>query len=174
MTGIAYRDGVMAADSACYAGDIYQGDVTKIARSRYGALAGAAGDTVLCDEFRRLFAASTTDIDWQDWRPTIVGNARFGAIVVLPNGEIRQLDESGWHPVNAPFYTEGSGSTLMIGAMAAGASAEEAVAIAIRYDAHCGGDVQVERLATQATDFASEARRAGCAVLSGFSGVTVR
>ena len=147
MTAIAYKDGILAADSSCYAGETYQGEVTKLARTRDGAVAGASGDSTLCDEFLRLFQNSKADREWLEWRPTIVGSAQFSAVVVMPDGEIRQLDESGYFPVKAAFYTEGSASKLMIGAMAAGASAEEAVAIAIKYDAHCGGEVQVERLA---------------------------
>jgi hypothetical protein len=143
VTAIAYRDGVMAADTAIYAGETLQGQVSKIARSPSGALAAASGRATLCEGFLRLFREGKID---EDWRPVVIGDAQFGAVVVEPDGSIWQLDETGRHPVRASFYTEGSAGPILSGAMAAGASAEEAVEIAIRYDAHCGGEIQVERL----------------------------
>jgi hypothetical protein len=143
VTAIAYRDGVMAADTACYAGGTLQGFTTKISRAPDGALAGVAGNTTICHEFLTLWREGKIT---PDWRPTIVGDAQFGALVAAPDGAVYEIDETGRHPYRSPFYAEGSAHPTLIGAMAAGASAEEAVAIAIKYDAHCGGDIQVERL----------------------------
>jgi hypothetical protein len=133
----------MAADTACYAGETLQGFTTKIARGPDGSLAGAAGNTTLCHEFLELWREG---INAGGWRPTIVGEARFSAIVVMPDGLVWEWDETGRSLSRAPFHADGSAHPMLIGAMAAGASAEEAVEIAIRYSAHCGGEIQVERL----------------------------
>lgn len=142
MTAIAYRDGVMAADSLAECHGIVLGSVRKIARRRDGALAGAAGMEMVCAEFIRRFVAGTDE----DYRPELKDERDFSAVIVTPDGQIWQANAQGRFLIDAPFYVDGSAYQLMIGAMAAGASAEEAVRIAIKYDTRCGGAVQIERL----------------------------
>jgi len=48
--------------------------------------------------------------------------------------------------VRAPFYALGSGYQVAMGAMEFGATAEEAVRAAIKWDTGSGGDVTVLRL----------------------------
>lgn len=50
------------------------------------------------------------------------------------------------YKVHASFYAIGSGRRLAIGAMAAGASAKEAVEIACRFDTHSRGPVNAARV----------------------------
>lgn len=165
----------MAADTATYAGETLQGFNDKIARAPDGSIAGAAGNTTLCREFLRLFREGLVP---DDWRPAIVGDARFSAIQVMPDGVVWEWDETGRSPTRAPFHADGSAHPTLIGAMAAGASAEEAVAIAIRYCAHCGGDIQVERLAgvVEMVDTVglnpAAARRNGSSPFASTNGVT--
>lgn len=64
------------------------------------------------------------------------------------NGRVTCIDWQGnaVTGLDAPFYVEGGAGAILIGTMAAGATPEEAVGIAIQYDMGCGGPVQVERL----------------------------
>ena len=52
----------------------------------------------------------------------------------------------------ADYHIEGCGEEIAAGALEAGATAEEAVGIACRLHAYCGGPVQVERLKVEAED----------------------
>lgn len=142
MTAIAYRDGVMASDSLAECQNIVMGSVAKIVRRADGALAGAAGLEMVCAEFMRRFADGADE----GFSPELKDESDFSAVVVTPDRRIWQVNCRGRFQISAPFYVEGSAYQLMIGAMAAGASAEEAVEIAIKYDTRCGGPIQVERL----------------------------
>jgi hypothetical protein len=142
VTAIAYRNGVMAADSQDSCGGIRMGSVRKIAKRADGALAGAAGEAGFCEEFLSLFRDGRDE----DYRPAVSDERPFSAIVVLPNGEPWQVGPVGRYRIEAPFIAEGSAYQIMIGAMAAGAGPERAVQIAIEYDTRCGGEIQVEIL----------------------------
>jgi len=142
MTTIAYKDGVLAADTLCVNGHIRSGFVTKIIRGPNGELGGAAGNA----GYNRLF---------QDW----VAGGRVGdapipkqddecrdlGFVVLPDGVIEQHEPEGLNLIRADMYAAGSGRNVAQGAMAAGASAEEAVRIAIGLDCYSGGEITVLR-----------------------------
>jgi hypothetical protein len=151
MTAIAYRDGVMAADSLTGGEHIRRGTDHKIARSSAGTIAGAAGYAGMCSEFRRWVQTGRID-EWIEGgfpEPLPIKAERngFGAIVVTAAGRVICVDYEGRAiEIDAPFYVEGSAEEILLGAMAAGAGAEDAVRIAIQYDRGCGGPVQVERL----------------------------
>lgn len=153
MTAIAYRDGVMAADTQLSGGDFPRGLVLKIARSPKGTLGAAAGFAGECARLRRWVEDGEVD-DWIAERLARNINApfgdepeRFGAIIATAAGRVICLDHRGRAiEHDAPFHVEGSAEAILLGAMAAGASAEQAVRIAIEYDVGCGGPVQVERI----------------------------
>lgn len=67
--------------------------------------------------------------------------------LVSPKGETF-LVEADLHPfaIDAPFHAGGSGSAVALGAMEMGATAEEAVRIAIKYTTSCGGEIQIVKL----------------------------
>lgn len=89
--------------------------------------------------FRRWCEAGRPDDD----KPSL-GESFYG-LVVESDRTIRIYDQRlGWFKLAAPFHAIGSGHELAIGAMAAGASAIEAVKIAIQYESGCGGPIQVE------------------------------
>lgn len=58
--------------------------------------------------------------------------------LVCPSGEIVEYD--------APFFALGAPETFLSGAMAAGATAEQAVRLAIQHTDGAAGDVQVESI----------------------------
>lgn len=162
MTAIAYRDGIMAADTLVSASEgawFVRGTTRKIARSPTGTLGAASGHCGMCERFLRWITSGQVD-EWlsesHDSSPPPdlkCDRGGFGAIIVQPTADqggerVICIDYQGnpIHNIKAPFYVEGSAESILIGALAHGASAEEAVRIAIQYDTGCGGDVQVESL----------------------------
>jgi hypothetical protein len=129
----------MAADSQENAGGIVVGRTAKIVKRDDGAIAAAAGESSFCAEFLRLFKEGCDE----QFRPAIDDDRSFAAVVITPDRQIWQITPHGRYQVDAPFYAEGSAYQILIGAMAAGASAKEAVQIACKYDTRCGGEIHV-------------------------------
>ena len=62
-------------------------------------------------------------------------------------GKILLVDQDGdVSEIRNPFWAIGSGAEICMGFMAAGGSAAEAVAAAIKWSPKCGGDVDQVRL----------------------------
>ena len=70
----------------------------------------------------------------------------LNALVVYPDGVVRELDGAGWIEVKAKYYAIGSGSTAAMVAMECGKSAADAVRIAMKFDNNTGGKVQSVKL----------------------------
>lgn len=146
MTVIAYRDGVLATDSACFINGIRAGTVRKAYEYR-GWLFGWCG----ASGFERTVRAMIDHLEEVD---RLEGAAAWPALpaecsvlLVSPAGLVDSVTEhSRWEPISADFLAIGSGCEVAVGAMDQGASAEEAVRAAIRRNAWCGGDVQAVRL----------------------------
>lgn len=154
VTTVAYRDGIMACDS-CWADDNMQTtSMTKIDRLTSGALLGSAGD---CDI--RLLLSLIDKVKTPDKLP---GRAELAAtktdykgILVFPRGQVymidigpstgEQYDAQVW-PANRGIAACGSGGKVALGAMGAGKSAQEAVAIACRFDINSKLPVHVVKL----------------------------
>ncbi len=143
MTAIAYKSGILAADTQQFSGNMREGHTEKIVRRADGALAGASGRADLDHQFLELFK-SGGDID--AFRLHGKEADDFGAVVIEPNGAVWLYTDLGKHPSIAPWQTLGSAYQFLHGALAAGASAEEAVRLAIEHTAACGGEVTVLRL----------------------------
>lgn len=142
MTAIAYRDGVLAADTAGWYGDIVYWHFSKIFRFSDGTLFAAMGQAEYWDAFvkGRIKNEEPTEIPEKD--------EDFYGILILPCGKVQFLGRS-FKPHDAgvaPFYAIGAHVEFLTGAMAAGASAEEAVRLCIEYCAHAAGEVRIERL----------------------------
>jgi hypothetical protein len=145
MTIVAYREGVLATDSQATNHDgLISGSVRKIWVRMDGALCSAAGGTGDMGSFAAWFLADSKEQG--RWRGRSKEHG-FSGIIVEPDGQVTLYDIDGQpYRMDAPFYARGVGSELAIGAMAMGATAEQAVEIACRYSTYCGGPVQVERL----------------------------
>lgn len=133
MTTIVYRDGLMACDTMVTSGGIYDGSTSKIWRVPQGVLA-IAGDLAMAHEIANLISLEDGGAI-REYRKTIdIEDNGFDAFLVTK--ETVWVYDSTFvpMPIDAPFYAEGSGRNLAIGAMAAGAKADEAVAIACQYD----------------------------------------
>lgn len=130
----------MAADTATFSGDLIPYHVKKIWRIR-GALVAAAGRSALIMAFRDWYAAGV-DVPFE--RDT----DDFNGLVVQPDGAVLRMDGQygGFLRYDAPFHAIGSGMEILTGAMAAGATAPQAVEIAIKWSNYGAGGVQVETL----------------------------
>lgn len=143
MTVIACRDGIMAADSGVYHDQLLVGYATKIVRHGDGSLAAAAGRRPLVQAFHRWIEAGAL----AESHPPEADEESFGAIWLKPDRKIYRVshkfevyDDAG------SFAAEGIAVSFMLGAMAYGASAEDAVRLALKWSAYACGEIQLERL----------------------------
>jgi ATP-dependent protease HslVU (ClpYQ) peptidase subunit len=139
MTTIAFRDGVMAADSAAVMGDTIVHRMKKIQRMPNGALAGFAGDV----------EQALALLDWlrDGQRGRKPKSKDVALIYVTPSGKILHYNGGRKaHPIAEPYYAIGTGKDVAFGAMYAGADAKTAVRAAIKRDTHSRGPVQVMAL----------------------------
>jgi hypothetical protein len=145
MTVIAYKDGVMAADSLASADGQRKGLYEKIAKNSRGELAGVAGYCSEAQRFLTVFCFGSH----KDLMAFKFEEKQVEAIVVLPeDARILCFDSSGKHLYNPfdSFEATGSAQALAIGAMAMGASAIEAAEVGIKYAVSCGGPVRFVHL----------------------------
>jgi hypothetical protein len=147
MTTIAYRDGVMVATTGVWTA-IYRGQRNKIMRvggsgTGAGALMATCGDSDMAFSFHKWLE----DGENQNALPRIPEKSDFAAIVVYPNGSVVCFTERFLpQPIIAEFHAMGSGDQLALGAMAMGASAEEAVRVACKFDPWSREPLQIEHL----------------------------
>jgi 20S proteasome alpha/beta subunit len=145
VTTIAYRDGVLASDSRAYSGDKTPiGAKTKIHRLDDGRLIGISTTNVGGDALIRRWAEAGCPIqDASDLKPDA-----FEALLLKPDGSVwyanGNLDWTG--PLTGSFIAIGSGSQFALGAMAAGASAEDAVRLSCGLDPWSAEPVMTLRL----------------------------
>lgn len=137
MTTIAYRAGVLAADTRAYAGfNGSLGQKTKIRRLSDGTLIGCSSSQVGLGE---------AVMDWYERgaKPDDApkhAEVKFAFLAVGPDGRALYAND-GWHlsgPISAEFFAIGSGEGVAQGAMHAGVSAERAVEIACMVDVWSG------------------------------------
>ncbi len=133
MTTVAYKNGIIAADTLGSRGNYNHSRCVKIAK-RGPLLAGGSGSSAYLQTFFAWFrngcvgpapamSCPKEDDVWAE------------GFVVLPNDQIGIFGAYQW-AINpyAGFYASGSGAPLALGAMGAGATAEEAVRVAIMFD----------------------------------------
>lgn len=141
MTTIAYRDGVLAGDTLVTENGLRVGHVTKC-----GSVGGVLWAVTGC---------LIHQVEFHDW---LKGGLRgsppsmktpegaTSSAIVIACGRLLTFDEHGQDHMPLPeFHAVGSGAPLAMGAMAAGADAEQAVRAAIALDVYSGGDVVVVR-----------------------------
>ena len=143
MTTIAYRNGVLAADTqAENCGWVIPGGARKIRRINSDTAAAICGDWALFEPW----------LHWQcgdDDKPFDLGeNTR----IILANAAegVTVYEGRGWFKFDGPFGAWGSGWPAAVAAMHMGADAKRAVEIAALCDPSTGGDVQVMAVASQA------------------------
>jgi hypothetical protein len=147
MTVIAYRAGVMAADTLVWnTSNVITGRCQKITRLKDGGLLAASGYS---SEIQQATA-------WIDGgrdpatKPVFTDPQRFNCIWVQPSGCVKRLGHDLIdQQLTADFYAISCAHDFTLGCLYAGASAEQAVRLTLQHtDAGGGGsvEVQVERL----------------------------
>lgn len=138
MTTIAWRPDEIAGDTAIFENNTIIGHMTKVIRASLYTLAGGAG----------TFSEVLAFLEWvkkggagqwpklNDETTCIVGYERT-LYVYDATGRTKL--------VNCPYYAIGGGGDFATGALAYGASAKEAVKIAMKHDAFTAGRVVVRR-----------------------------
>lgn len=138
MTTITYKAGILAADSLISYQSYTNGSRPKIAVCKHFlvAMAGPA-------RYRRPLEDWVRDGCPQDRVPTVLveNEDKFNALIVDRNGLAHEFDNGFLLPIHADYTAVGSGSLFALGAMAHGASAEEAVIAACQHDKSSGGPV---------------------------------
>lgn len=133
MTTVAWKDGMLAADSrATGAGGMV--NVQKVFSLPDGRAVGFSGDLSASLQFVEVLKAGAPE--------KFKARGDFIAAVMDIDGSVL-IYESGKVPIQIhdKFYAIGSGGMAALGAMACGKSAKEAVKIAARFDENTGGHV---------------------------------
>jgi hypothetical protein len=140
MTVIAYRDGVMVADTEMSIGNV-KSRCLKIAKKN-GHLIGLCGAE--CPPLATFVSAFGKK---DDETKKALSGFKFTALVVTPKGEMQLWDPSmTFEPLQTPFYAIGSGGEVAMGAMEMGASSRRAVLAAIKWASQVSGPMTTLRL----------------------------
>lgn len=142
MTTLAYKDGVLASDSMALNRWHILGAKTKIAR-RGSILFGASGySSPMCRAF----------IDWglrgfvgEPPKLHIDNDTNAVGFIFPADDRVIMFTHDGPNEFRAPFFAFGSGAGYATGAMAAGATPEEAIQIAMQFDIGTNGPTRVVR-----------------------------
>lgn len=139
MTTIAYKGGVLAADTQITVGLSYSYHIDKLVRvrSRY-AWVGMCGDVPLFTPFLEWFEDDDAEVD----SPCDGDSDDFCAIVLYDDGSVECYDGGDLtaHDPKKPVAI-GSGAAAALAAMYGGASAERSVALASMVDLGTGSEV---------------------------------
>ena len=137
MTTIAYRAGVLVADSLVTAAGMRCGYVRKIAKSSSGWMGGTSGnlqDMAIFNEW--------IEHDCPNMPPKTDGDC--DGFVVAPSGALMLWAGKGiLVPMEAEFTAVGSGERYAMAVMEAGLNAKRAVEIACRLDTGSGGELTI-------------------------------
>lgn len=138
MTTIVYRDGVLAADTGMCIGGVRVGFICKIARSKAGDLAGAAGAATYNAAFLKWFVAGEQGDPPEAKR---CDDSLDRGAIFRSDGTIQIFEPDGSFGMRAPYYALGCGRNEAMGAMFMGADAVQAVKAAMASDIGTFGDV---------------------------------
>ena len=142
MTAIAYRDGIMAADSVGWTANtsVKVPVCAKIRRLIDGGLVAGTGETTDIEQFH----------DWmrgESEQPSVPREDGFNALWAKPGGTLWFCTwRLVFSQITAPFFAIGGPCEFMMGALFAGASADQAVRLAAEHTDSAGGQIQVEAL----------------------------
>lgn len=139
MTTIAFDGTTLAADRKM--GNRY--NVQKIFKVPDGYAAGCGNYDYVIEIIEWL--ANGSD---REKMPNLPDGTEADVIIVSPKGRVSWLTWPFLRPqrLSETKVAYGSGSDIALGAMAAGATARQAVAIACRFDQHTGGGIDVVKV----------------------------
>ena len=147
MTTIAFRDGIMAADSQETDGGM------KTKCRKLFRVEDACGNEVIIGTAGGSFTGMLFVDNYSsvEDRPAVLDNITEDENFhnLIWDGEDLYEVDWLWHPIKVPrvpFFAIGSGAAAAMGAMHAGASAKEAIQIAKKIDNYTGGTVKTMSL----------------------------
>jgi hypothetical protein len=141
VTTVVYRDGVLAADRRYTEKDFICPELgTKVWKNKHGWAFAGAGQTA--DLFRAAEWAHS-ELGSTKQRKTNPPSGDMAMIIVSPKRELFCLERGQMYPLapNTPFLVAGTGAQAALGALYHGATAIEAVEIAMKIDFNSGGGV---------------------------------
>lgn len=138
MTTIAFKDGIVAADSGCCVGGTRAGTVNKLSQNKAGDIAAASGSAAYLFAFLKWFQAHEKGSPPEARSSTDTFDR---GVIFRKSGVIEVFEDFGKHTLQSEFYATGSGRPEAMGAMAAGATAAQAIEIASRLDVYTFGPV---------------------------------
>lgn len=150
MTTIAYRDGVMAADSQTTMQGGRRANVLKVFKIN-GFLVGVAGSACmamnLLDDFT-VYAKGKIPPRIMELKPASNNEWAF-MLVVTPKGHAYKYENGGrpWR-LYGKYHSIGCGSDYAMAAMEMGADAIKAVMVAAKFDINTGLPVKTKKLTT--------------------------
>ena len=136
MTTIAYRDGVVAADTQCTDSGLASYKL-KLYKIRDSVIA-ITGDVYACHKFIEWFKDQSKD------KPEFASDDDFECLIFKGEemwGVDRNVTFVRIEPLHGSYIAFGSGRDYAIGAMRCGSSAKRAVEIAAEFDVSTGGEV---------------------------------
>jgi hypothetical protein len=140
MTTIAYKDGVLAADTRAFSGSSQpMGQKQKIYRIKHGSIFGVSTPCPgLSEEIKNWFVEAKN----LDHEPQLHGR-EFDMLEIDRAGQVFFYHNSFMPagPLTAEYFAIGSGAEYALGAMGYGASAVDAVAVASAHDVWTGPTV---------------------------------
>ena len=162
MTVIAYRSGIMCCDSCWASNGTQTVSMIKIKRLTSGALLGSAGEND-SREMEKLLDKIKHPDKLPSRQELIALKLDYAGLIAFPRGGVWMIatgktdaagyadyddDDMGvWPAATIGGYAAcGSGQDMALSAMDAGATAREAVEIAIKRSIHCRAPVHVRRL----------------------------
>jgi ATP-dependent HslUV protease subunit HslV len=142
MSTIAYRDGVMAADTGSWHAGVKHDFALKIATGPDGTLYGAVGDAAQCSAVMRWVHEGCVGPMPEAERTENRGSS-FTVMAVPPNGMISLISAYGTEAYPAPYFAIGGGAEVAFGALHAGADAADAIRAAIDHSEYATGFVRL-------------------------------
>lgn len=144
MTTIAYRAGVMASDSGVWIDDACVEWAEKVAKGPDGTLYGVSGNAAQCSAYIAWVGGGCYG---EEPRATFMKDDRSSFIVLVApaDGPLRLRTAYGDEVYSAPYFAIGAGSVAALGAMFAGATAEQAIEAAKAHASGAFGPVQSVR-----------------------------
>lgn len=162
MTTVAYKDGILAADTLISYGTFSNGNVNKIHRVSIPQETGPDNQAMIA--MTGVCWAIQPMIEWlemgasQDDIPHSLLQAAgdFSCIMIESDGTVWEFNNGYFIRCGVEYHAIGSGQQFALGAMAAGVSAPQAVAAAMKHDKATGGDVTILSL----DDLTTEVKKA--------------
>lgn len=143
MTTIAYRDGIMAADTKITDDGIQWAEMTCI-RKINDLLVGASGNIDIVEWFLRTWnrdSVNNLNIDHPIARLEGSKDQEFEALVAAPGTLYYLTPKLIATKIDCKYAAIGSGQNIALGAMWMGATAEKAIDAAMAHDQMTGGKV---------------------------------